>query len=101
MSVWRKTKANAARRYVRARLARLWREFADKLVDQITHAAFSGSRALMLSFCAAALAEQAVEAESFWAGAAPPSGDPFWRRDAVMHGFNCAGQIIQMGGPPQ
>ena len=67
MSVWRRTKANAARRYVRARIAKLWRELAGNVVDRIADAiadAFSGFRALMLSFCAAEISAQDVEAES-------------------------------------
>jgi hypothetical protein len=67
MSVWRRTKANASRRYVRARFARLWRELAGNVVDRIADAivdAFSGFRALMLSFCAAEISARASEAES-------------------------------------
>ena len=67
MSVWRRTKANAARRYAKARIAKMWRDLAASIADQLGAAiadAFSDFRRLTLSFCAAELVAQATEARS-------------------------------------
>ena len=75
MSVWRRTKANAARRYAKARIAKMWRDLAGSIADQLGAAladAFSGFRRLTLCFDLASPDADRAEVWPWSAYAEPP-----------------------------
>ena len=101
MSVWRRTKANAARRAKAVLLHRAMQAIIDRAAARMHEIVAEREARLTLCFDLASPDADRAEVWPWSAYAGPPAGDPFWRRDSDMYGFNCAGQIRQMGGPPQ